>query len=123
MQKSSRPLTPQERPWVTEILSGHLEWFKVDLNEIHVRAESSTGNMHTMKLSKGTFQVECLRGTKGYLGRIEMRTADNFGITVTLDHYDGSLKEFHVDFLDLEEPGDRPQHQEWLELAHVYTKM
>lgn len=62
-------------------------------------------------------------GTKGYVGRLEIRTADNFGITVTLNRHDGWLDELYVDYLDLEERGDRPQPLEWTELAHICTKM
>jgi hypothetical protein len=123
MQTSSRSLTQQERSWVAEILGGHPEWSEVDLDEIYVLDEHGTGNMRTMELSKGAIPISKLRGTKGYLGRIEVRTADNFGLTVTLDQYDGSLEELHVDFLDLQEPGDRPKPNEWQELVHIYTKM
>lgn len=123
MQASPRSLTQQERLWVAEILSGHPEWSEVNLNQIYVLDEHINGNMRTMELSKCAIPIPSLRGTKGYLGRIEVRTADNFGLTVTLDQYDGSLQELHIDFLDLQEPGDRFKPNEWQELAHIYTKM
>jgi hypothetical protein len=123
MQTSSRPLTPQERFWVGEILGGHPEWSGIELDQLSVVAENITGNIRSMKLSQGPLQVLELRGTKGWIGRIEIRTADNFGITVTLDQHDGLLEELHVDFLDLDESGKRPQPDTWREIAHIYTKM
>jgi hypothetical protein len=123
MQTSFRSLTQQERSWVAEILSGHTEWSEVDVNEIHVLREHTTGNMRTVELSNGKNPIPSLRGTRGYIGRIEARTADNFGITVTLDQYNGLLAELHIDFLDLQEPGNRAKPNEWKELVHIYTKM
>jgi hypothetical protein len=42
---------------------------------------------------------------------------------VTLDQHDGNLDQLYVDFLDLEEKGDRKPPLQWRELAHIYTKM
>jgi hypothetical protein len=123
MQNPSRPLTLQEQSWIKEILDGHPEWSELDPSNTRVTAESVTGNARTVKLSTGASPIPSLRGTNGYLGRVEIRTADNFGITITLDQHDGSLEELYVDFLDLEESGDRPRPREWQELAHVNTKM
>jgi len=58
-----------------------------------------------MKLYTEAQPNQSQSGTRGYIGRLEIRTADNFGITVTLDQHDGLLDELYVDYLDLEERG------------------
>ena len=123
MQTHPRPLTQQEKSWVKEILDVNPEWTDVSVSSIEVNAESVAGNSHTIRLHMEGPPKQNQGGTKGYLGRLEIRTADNFGITVTLDQHDGSLDELYVDYLDLEEMGDRPQPLKWEELAHICTKM
>jgi hypothetical protein len=118
-----RPLTQQEQAWMTEILGGNPEWADISANSISVIEETVSGNSQTMKLFTEAPAKKKLSETKGYVGRLEIRTADNFGITVTLDQYNGLLDELYVDFLDLEEKGDRPRPLEWEELVHIYTSM
>ena len=123
MQTPPRPLTQQEQSWVKEILDVNPEWINVSVSSIKVNDESVAGNSRTMKLQLEAPPKQNQTGTKGYLGRLEIRTADNFGITVTLDQHDGWLDELYVDYLDLEERGDRLRPLEWKELAHICTKM
>jgi len=49
-----------------------------------------------MKLSSEAPSKPNQRGTRGYIGRLDIRTDDNFGITITLDQYDGSLYELYI---------------------------
>jgi hypothetical protein len=123
MQSPLRSLTQQEQSWIREILNGNPEWTSFDPSSIRILAESVVGNSRTMKLYTENPSRRDQRGTKGYIGRVEIRTADNFGITVTVDQHDGLPDELYVDFLDLEERGDRLPPAEWEELAHIYTRM
>ena len=122
MESVLRPLTQQEELWIREILDGHPRWTGVRAASVTVVAELVEGNARTMRLWADT-PAEGLSGTRGYIGRLAIRTTDNFGITVTLDHREGFLCEMYVDFLDLEEKGDRPPPEDWEELAHLHTKM
>ncbi len=122
MESTPRPLTKQEHSWVREILDGNPKWNGVSAALVTVLAEVVEGSSIEVKLSSGT-EVKGLAGTKGYIGRLDIRTSDNFGITVTLDQHDGRLNELYVDFLDLEDGGDRPPPLKWKEVAHVHTAM
>jgi hypothetical protein len=77
----------------------------------------------TVYLDSPKPQNPSLAGTRGYIGRIEIRTADDFGITVTLDQHDGRLSELYVDPLDLREPGGRILPDQWQETGHITTPM
>jgi hypothetical protein len=128
MKMERKPITPRllnehEQSWVQEILQGHPDWADVDLSTTRVTAECDCGNCNAAYLEADSPQNPRLKGTKGYIGRIEIRTAEAFGITVTLDQHDGNLDQLYVDFLDLEEKGDRRRPSQWRELAHIYTKM
>lgn len=118
-----RPFNHHEQLWVQEILQGHPDWADVDLSTTQITAECQCANCDTAYLEAESPQNPRLRGTKGYIGRIEIRTADSFGITITLDQHDGNLDQLYIDFLDLEEKGDRTRPSNWLELAHIYTRM
>src|ERR1700712_322549 len=101
MESMPRPLTQQEQLWVSEILAGNPKWNGVSAALVTVIAEVVEGNSRELKLSIET-AVKGLAGTKGYIGRLDIRTSDNFGVTVTLDQHDGLLDELYIDFLDLE---------------------
>lgn len=122
MESMPRPLTQQEESWVREILDGNPKWNGVSAALVTVIAEVVEGSSRSMRLSTDT-PAKGLAGTKGYIGRLDIRTSDNFGITVTLDQHDGHLYELYVDFLDLEDRGDRPRPLKWKEVAHVHKEM
>jgi len=63
------------------------------------------------------------RGTYGYIGRSEIRTTDEFGITVTLDQRDGKLDELYINCVDLSAAGNRTLPEEWNELVHTTEPM
>jgi hypothetical protein len=118
-----RPLNAFELPWVQEILEGHPDWANADLGNTRVVAECDCGNCSAVYLEAEFPQIPHLHGTRGYIGRIEVRTNNDFGITVTLDQRDGRLDQLYVDFLDISEKGDRPRPLKWQEIAHAYTRM
>jgi hypothetical protein len=118
-----RALSAQEQSWVQEILQGHPDWADVELSSTRVTAECECGNCNAAYLEADSPQNPRLQGTRGYIGRVEIRTADEFGITVTLDQQDGRLDQLYVDFLDLSPKGNRPRPFSWWETAHIYTRM
>ena len=118
-----RPLSEQERSWIREILEENPQWADVDLNNTEAVAKCDCGNCGTIYLHSGSPQNSSLVGTKGYVGRIEILTTDNFMITITLDQNGGALSELYVDPLDLLEPGNRKVPLEWQEKAHSVIPM
>jgi len=118
-----RALSDREQSWVKEILENHPDWADVDVSGTQVVAECGCGKCSTVYLHSARAHNPRLAGTKGYIGRIEIRTHDEFGITVTLDQHDGILSELYVDFLDLTDAGDRDPPQTWSEEAHTVTRM
>ena len=98
-------------------------WADVDLNDTQVVAECDCGKCKTVYLDSSSPQNPSLAGTKGYIGRIEIRTIDDFGITITLDQKDGRLSELYVDPMDLIEPGNRIAPDQWQEKGHIVTPM
>jgi len=60
---------------------------------------------------------------RGYIGRIEISTDDDFLITVTLDQRDGKLSELYVDPLDLREAGGRTLPPVWQEKGRKVIPM
>jgi hypothetical protein len=120
-----RPLLLQEKSWIREIMHCNSRWADADLGNAQVVAQCDCGtaNCKTIYLHSAEPQNPSLTGTKGYIGRIEIRTADDFGITVTLDQKDGHLSELYVLFLDLQQPGDRQPPDKWEEKAHIVTPM
>jgi hypothetical protein len=118
-----RPLSRRERDWIAEILQSNSAWADVDFAATRVVGKCACGQCHTVYLDSDRPQNPRLSGTKGYIGRIEIRTADEFGITITLDQGDGKLYELYVDFLDLSPEGNRGAPSQWTELAHIVTTM
>src|SRR3989442_14443835 len=118
-----RPLSRRERDWITEILQSNPAWADVDFAATRVVGECACGKCNTVYLDSDRPQNPPLLGTKGYIGRIEVRTADEFGITITLDQCDGKLNELYVDFLDLSPEGNRGAPWQWSEVAHTVTRM
>src|SRR5215813_6283252 len=102
-----RPLSGQELCWIREIIENNPLWPDFDLNDTNVIAECDCGKCGTVYLRSSSPQNPRLTGTTGYIGRIEIITADDFMITITLDQCGGSLVELFVDALDLREPGNR----------------
>ena len=98
-------------------------WADVDLNDTQVVAECDCGKCKTVYLDNSSPQNPSLSGTKGYIGRIEIITYDDFLITVTLDQKDGKLSELYVNPLDLHEPGNRTLPDGWREKGHSVTPM
>jgi hypothetical protein len=78
-----RDLSGQERAWLQEILNSNPLWSDVDLSTTKVIAECDCGECRTAYLDSP--QNPAVNGTRGYIGRIEIRTDNEFGITVTLD--------------------------------------
>jgi hypothetical protein len=118
-----RSLSSQERSWIREILESNPHWADVDLNAARVIAQCDCGECRTVFLDSPTPQNPGLVGTKGWVGRIEIRTTDDFGITVALDQCDGNLSGLYVDALDLSEVGDRVFPDEWRETTHIVIGM
>jgi hypothetical protein len=118
-----RSLSSQERSWIREILEKNPQWADVDLNAAQVIAQCDCGKCRTVFLNSPSPQNPLLVGTKGWVGRIEIMTTDDFMITVGLDQSEGSLSGLYVDAVDLSEPGDRRFPDEWHETAHVVTRM
>ena len=118
-----RPLPPQERQWLQEILDVNPRWADVDLSNTSVVAKCGCGRCKTIYLDSLLPQNPSMIGTKGYVGRIEITATDGFLITVTLDQRDGKLSELYVDPLDLCEPGSRVLPDKWQERSHVVTPM
>jgi len=118
-----RPLSPQECSWIHEILEHNPKWTDVDINSAHVVADCGCGKCKTVFLDSISPQNPSLSGTKGYVGRIEIRTYDDFGITIALDQLDGKLSGLYVDAIDLREPGERPFPDQWREKGHIVIPM
>lgn len=118
-----RPLGARERSWIQEILQSHAGWADVDLTQTQVVGECSCGECNTVYLDSPSAQNPRLAGTRGYIGRIEIRTNDEFGITITLDQSGGKLSELYVSSLDLSPSGNRRIPAVWTEKARVVTKM
>jgi hypothetical protein len=95
----------------------------VDLNETEAVAECDCGKCRTIYLWCSAEQNPSLAGTRGYVGRIEVMTTDNFMITITLDQRGGMLSELYVNPLDLLEPGNRTLPDQWQEKAHTVIPM
>jgi hypothetical protein len=118
-----RPLTSREQRLVAEILHANPAWADVDVSGTHVVAECDCGECKSVYLDSGTPQNPSARGTYGYIGRTEIRTTDDFGITVTLDQRDGKLEELYINYVDLSEAGNRRLPEEWHEVVHTTERM
>jgi hypothetical protein len=118
-----RGLSAQESSWIREILASNPAWAHVDLSNTQVVAECACGKCKSVYLDSPVSEQPGLQGTKGYIGRIEIRTSDEFLITISLDQHDGKLSELYVDPLDLREPGERLLLEPWLEKSHTVTAM
>jgi len=118
-----RSLSPQERSWIHEILEHNPRWADVDLNAARVVAQCDCGKCRTVFLDSLLPQNPMLAGTKGWVGRIDIRTCDDFGITVALDQLDGKLSGLYVDAIDLNDTGDRTFPAQWQEKEHITTAM
>lgn len=120
-QIPARDLNAQERAWIQEILDSNKLWSDVDIGTTKVVAECACGECRTAYLDSP--QNHSLRGTRGYIGRIEIRTNNEFGITVTLDQLDGKLSELYVNAVDLSDEESRPFPEQWAEIAHIVEPM
>lgn len=120
-QIPARDLNAQERSWIQEILNTNRLWSDLDLSATKVVAECDCGECRTAYLNGP--QNSTVKGTRGYIGRIEIRTNNDFGITVTLDQSDGKLSELYVNAVDLSDDGSRPFPKQWDELAHIVVPM
>lgn len=117
----ARDLSAQERSWIQEILNTNKLWADMDLGATKVVAECDCGECRTAYLDSP--QNPSLGGTRGYIGRIEIRTNNEFGITITLDQLDGKLSELYVNAVDLSDDGSRPFPEHWGEHAHIVVPM
>lgn len=86
-QIPARDLSPQEYAWIQEILNANELWSDARFSATRVVAVCDCGECRTAYLDGP--QTPSLQGTRGYIGRIEIRTDNDFGITVTLDQLDG----------------------------------
>jgi hypothetical protein len=121
-----RPLNSIERGWIQAIVEKNPLWADVDLSRLRVVADCGCGyaNCKTVYLDENVpVQNPRLAGTKGYIGRIEISTQDDFGITVTLDQGDGKLSELYVLFTDIGIGDERTAPQTWQELFRTVTSM
>ncbi len=85
--------------------------------------ECDCGECQTAYLDSAAPQNPKLRGSRGYIGRIEIRAAEDFGITVTLDQIDGKLYELYALALDLRPPFNRQLPERWTEKGRTITPM
>ena len=120
-QIPARDLNSLERAWIREIVDTSKLWSDVDLGSTRVIAECDCGECRTAYLDSP--QNPLLTGTRGYIGRIEIRTNNEFGITVTLDQLDGKLSELYVNAVDLSDQGSRPFPERWGEASHIIESM
>jgi hypothetical protein len=120
-QIPARALNAQERAWIQEIVDTNKFWSDIDLGTTKVVAECDCGECKTSYLEGP--QNPSLRGTRGYIGRIEIRTNNDYGITVTLDQLDGKLSELYVNAVDLSDEGLRSFPERWGEIAHIVEPM
>ena len=118
-----RPLTPRERRLVAEILQANPAWADVDLSGTRVIAQCDCGECKSVYLHSDAPQNPSARGKHGYIGRTEIRTTDDFGITVTLDQRDGRLDELYVNYVDLSTAGNRKLPEQWSEVARTTQRM
>jgi len=119
----ARSLSSQERSWIHEILEHCPRWADVDLNAARVVAQRDCGRCRTVFLDSPSPQNPSLVGTKGWVGRIEIMTSDDFMITIALDQLDGRLSGLYVDAIDLHKAGDRAFPDQWREKGHTVTPM
>src|ERR1017187_5875408 len=93
LRKPTEPRSPssQERSWIHEILEHNPRWADVDLDAARVVARCDCGKCKTVFLDSPLPQNPLLAGTKGWVGRIEIKTCDDFLITIALDHLNGNL--------------------------------
>ena len=117
----ARDLNGQERAWIQEILDSNKLWADVDLGTTKVTAECDCGECRTVYLDSP--QNLALTESRGYIGRIEIRTDNEFGITVTLDQLHGKLSELYVNAVDLSDEGSRSFPGQWGEIAHIVEPM
>ena len=113
----------QERSWIREILEHNPKWAGVDIDSTCVIAECDCGKCKTVFLDSDVPQNPSLGRTKGYVGRIEIRTDDDFGISVALDQLNGKLGGLYIDAVDLRNPGNRPFPEHWRERGRTVTPM
>jgi hypothetical protein len=118
-----RALTAQERAWIEEILRANPKWADVDVTGTRVWGKCDCGQCRSVYLHSGAPQNPSLLGARGYIGRIEIRSVDDFGITITLDHINGALDELYVSYVDLGERGDRSLPEHWQEAARSTVAM
>lgn len=118
-----RPLTPRERKLVAEILEANPAWADVDVSGTRVVAHCDCGECMSVYLHSDAPQNPSARGTRGYIGRTEIRTTDDFGITVTLDQRDGQLDELYINYVDLGTTGNRTLPEQWSEAIHTTEAM
>jgi len=118
-----RRLNERERAWVAEILQHHPLWSDVNVSDTEIVAECGCGECKTVYLDSIMSQNPLCKGTRGYIGRVDIRTTNGFGITVTLDQCDGKLSELYVNYVDLSDGGCRPFPLDWEESAHLVQAM
>jgi hypothetical protein len=123
MPVPERELSARERTWIHEILAAHELWSDVDFSATRVVGKCDCGECRTVYLDSATPQNPSLHGTRGYIGRIEIRTTNGFGITITMDQRDGKLYELYVNHVDLSDRGNRTFPENWEELAHLVVAM
>ncbi|MGH7866530.1 MAG: hypothetical protein ACREP9_02600, partial [Candidatus Dormibacteraceae bacterium] len=120
---TERDLTPQERAWIAEIPQANASWADVDVSGTRVWGKCDCGQCRSIYLHSEAPPNPSLLDARGYIGRIEIRTADDFGITITLGHSNGALDELYVNYVDLSEKGDRALQDHWQEVAHTTVGM
>jgi hypothetical protein len=120
---AERDLTVPERTWISQILRANQLWSGASLNATRVVGKCACGECRTVYLESPVPQNPQLQGTRGYVGRIDIRTTNGFGITVTLDQIDGKLFELYINHVDPSEDGNRTFPENWEEAASVVEPM
>lgn len=120
-QIPERELTSQERGWIQQILNSKSVWSDIDLGSTRVIAECDCGACRSVYLDGP--RNSALLGTVGYIGRIEIRTNNEFGITITLDQLNGKLSELYVSAVDLSDDGTRSFPDRWGEIVRIVEPM
>jgi hypothetical protein len=101
-----RPLTPEEKGWVRDILSASKEWADVYVGELYAIAKCPCGCRTVLLEEQGVHNPRLIRD-KGLVG--EMDLAIRIGskedvASVLLHHVGGSLRELEVVWYNFPEP-------------------
>ena len=112
-----RPLTEQERGWVSEILAANKDWADVNVGDLYAVWSCDCGCKTIDFKVSATAHNPRMVGKMGPVGQITVLTKDDRAIWIILHHIRGVLTELEVVWDDFENP--MPDH--WEEVSRVVT--